>query len=166
MGIGIKPDAAVIGIPVSDISVRYRSIPVPDWVPLLRYRTGTDIGILFHLVPDWPDAGRSGIFKNCRKEERGTPCTSTLLTLERDTPILHFHPRLLMVLNLLYDVDKSYVKAGRPRKSSPESKLWPVIGCVSSASAFRNRGQSSTAGHGLVRYCPAMVTIFSKKIFS
>jgi hypothetical protein len=48
MGIGIKSDAAVIGIPVSDISVRHLSFPVPDWVPLFRYRTGTGIGILFH----------------------------------------------------------------------------------------------------------------------
>jgi hypothetical protein len=49
MGIGIKVDAAGIGIPASYISVRYRSIPVPDWDPLFRYRTGSGIGISVHF---------------------------------------------------------------------------------------------------------------------
>jgi hypothetical protein len=31
MGIGIEVDAAGIGIPASSNSVRYRSIPAPDW---------------------------------------------------------------------------------------------------------------------------------------
>jgi hypothetical protein len=48
MGIGIEVDAAVIGISASCVSVRYRSIPVQDWVPLFRYRTGSGIGIFVH----------------------------------------------------------------------------------------------------------------------
>jgi hypothetical protein len=35
LGIGIEADAAGIGIPASSISVRHRSIPVPDWDPLI-----------------------------------------------------------------------------------------------------------------------------------
>ncbi len=35
MGIGIEADAAGIGIPASSISVRYRSIPVPDFGTLI-----------------------------------------------------------------------------------------------------------------------------------
>jgi hypothetical protein len=44
-GAGIEADAAGIGIPASGISVWYRSILVPDWVPIIRYRTDTGIGI-------------------------------------------------------------------------------------------------------------------------
>ncbi len=35
LGIGGEADAASIGIPASGISVRYRSIPVPDWGTLI-----------------------------------------------------------------------------------------------------------------------------------
>jgi hypothetical protein len=35
MDIAIEADAAGIGIPASSISVRYRSIPVPDWGTLI-----------------------------------------------------------------------------------------------------------------------------------
>jgi hypothetical protein len=44
----MKADAAGIGIPASLISVQYRSIPVPDLVPLFRYQIGSGIGIIFH----------------------------------------------------------------------------------------------------------------------
>jgi hypothetical protein len=37
-------------------------------------------------VPDRPDAGQSGIYKNCRKDERCTPCTSILFEVDRNTP--------------------------------------------------------------------------------
>jgi hypothetical protein len=39
---------AGIGIPASCVSVRYRSIPVPDWVLLSRYLTGSGIGVFVH----------------------------------------------------------------------------------------------------------------------
>jgi hypothetical protein len=48
LGIGIKADAAGIGIPASDISFRYRSIPVQDWVPLFCYRIGSGICNIFY----------------------------------------------------------------------------------------------------------------------
>ncbi len=35
MGIGNEADAASIRIPASSISVRYRSIPAPDWGTLI-----------------------------------------------------------------------------------------------------------------------------------
>ncbi len=44
-GIGIKADVAGVGILAFDISVRYRNIPVPDWVPLFWYRPDSGIGI-------------------------------------------------------------------------------------------------------------------------
>ncbi len=49
--------------------------PVPDWVPLFRYRTGsgdtrlTECCTVLHF----------GIYKNCRLVERHTPCTSILV---------------------------------------------------------------------------------------
>jgi hypothetical protein len=39
LGTGIKADSAGIGIRTSDISVRYQSIPVSDWVPLFCFRS-------------------------------------------------------------------------------------------------------------------------------
>jgi hypothetical protein len=39
-----------VGIQSSVISVRYRSIPVPDRVLLLQYQTGSGIGIFFILI--------------------------------------------------------------------------------------------------------------------
>ncbi len=62
------------------------------------------------------------------------------------------------MLLLLYDVEKSYVNAGMPecwRKVSPASAFLPAVN-FGPASAFRHQGQSGTAGHGLVRHCPAM----------
>jgi hypothetical protein len=47
-GIGIEADAAGIDIPASCILVRYRSIPVQDWVLLSLYRTGSGIGVFVH----------------------------------------------------------------------------------------------------------------------
>ncbi len=47
-GIGIEADAAGIGIPAPCISVRHRGIPVPYWVLLSRYGTGSGIGIFLH----------------------------------------------------------------------------------------------------------------------
>jgi hypothetical protein len=63
------------------------------------------------------------------------------------------------VLLLLYDVEKSFVNAGMPecwRKVSPATAFLPAVNFFSPASAFRHQGQSGTAGHGLVRHCPAM----------
>ncbi len=34
--------------------------------------------------------------------------------------------------------------------------IFPLVNCVSLASAFRHRGQCGTAGHGSARHCPAM----------
>jgi hypothetical protein len=44
----MEANTAGIGIPASCILVRYRSIPVPDWVLLSRYRTGSGIGVFVH----------------------------------------------------------------------------------------------------------------------
>jgi hypothetical protein len=38
-GIGIEIGAAGLGIPAFIFSVRYQSIPVPDWISLFRFRT-------------------------------------------------------------------------------------------------------------------------------
>jgi hypothetical protein len=44
--------AAGIGIPASLVSVRYRRIPVPDWVSLFRYRNGSCIVFFIVTVLD------------------------------------------------------------------------------------------------------------------
>ncbi len=62
LGIGIEVDAAGISIPASCISVRYWSIPVPDWVPFLfRYRTGSGIRIFVHSYTGLTGCGQSNI---------------------------------------------------------------------------------------------------------
>jgi hypothetical protein len=43
------------------------------------------------------------------------------------------------------------------KKVCPASLVLPLVRQVSPASAFRHRCQSGTAGHGLIRQCPAMV---------
>jgi hypothetical protein len=50
LGIGIEADAAGIGI--QQLSPVLRSIPVPDWVSLFRYRAGSGIDIFFIPVPE------------------------------------------------------------------------------------------------------------------
>ncbi len=56
------PSTACIVFLASGISVRYRSIPVPDLDPY--FTTGLVVlvsAFLFIPAPDWPDAGQSGI---------------------------------------------------------------------------------------------------------
>jgi hypothetical protein len=47
--------------------------------------------------------------------ERETQCTSKLQVVESDTTCTSYR-QLLMVLSLLYDIEKSYVNAGMPNK--------------------------------------------------
>ncbi len=52
--------------------------PVPEHFgtepsPPIRYRTGSGLCILFIQAQDLPDAGQSGIYKNCTKEENVHP---------------------------------------------------------------------------------------------
>jgi hypothetical protein len=54
MVIGIEADAAGIGIMAFIFSVRYRSIPVPDWVSL------SSIGTSFHSSTELTRCGQSG----------------------------------------------------------------------------------------------------------
>jgi hypothetical protein len=94
-GIGIEVDAAGIGIPASCISVRYKSIPVPDWVPIFRYQTGSGIGIFVHSgtgLTGCQTVRHSGIQERCTPSRSillavkgDTPCTSILLAVVRDT---------------------------------------------------------------------------------
>jgi hypothetical protein len=88
----IKADAAGIGIPASDISVRYRyrSILVPDWIRYFRYRTGSDSCILFHSgtgLTGCRTVWHSGIYMR-------TPCTSLLLVVER-----HIRASMLLLVD-------------------------------------------------------------------
>jgi hypothetical protein len=61
----------------SEISVQNRSIPVPQWVSLFRYRTGYGFCILFHS-----GIGLTGCRTVWRKGVLCT-CTSTLLVVKR-----------------------------------------------------------------------------------
>jgi hypothetical protein len=99
-----------------------------------RYRTGSsypDTGqvpasaFLFIPVPDWLDAGQSDIPALIKKS---TPRTSTLQTEGSGKWYTkNFHGRLVLVLLVLYDVEKSNAIAGMPdcwRKFSPASALY------------------------------------------
>ncbi len=67
-----------IGNSTSRISVRYyHSIPVADWVHLFRYRTVSDIGIIFHSGIECQTVRHSGIYKNLSGGGKGCICTST-----------------------------------------------------------------------------------------
>ncbi len=77
---------------------------------------------------------------------------------------LHAHTRLPLVLNLSFDVQKSYKDAGMPGKVSPALAFLRSVNSVNPASALQHHSQSDTAGHGLVRHCPAM--LFSCKQIS
>ncbi len=129
MGIGIKVDAADIRIPAADISVRYWRIPTLDGVPLVRYRTGSGICVLYHSGAGltgccWkgghPACTYCWLYKDTLRVHTVlllVSCTSILLAWWRDTLHVHttgagqeyllFHIRLVVVLNLLCDVDKS-----------------------------------------------------------
>jgi hypothetical protein len=92
----IKTDAAGIGIShlcpeLEPFGTEPRPlIPVPDWFrPLHTFYSG-----IYNLY---------GIYKNCTKEEKSTPCIAYSVTLERDTPCKP-KTRLLMMLNLSFDV--------------------------------------------------------------
>ncbi len=130
--------------------------------------TGTELvpasAFLFIPVPNWLDAGQSDITA-FKKGYTLHVHTASVGDSERDTHAvqwytLHVHRQLLMVLFLLYDIEKSYVNAGMSecwRKVSPASAFLPVVSCLSPASVFRHRVQSGTAGHGLFRHCPVLV---------
>ncbi len=98
-----------------------------------QYRTGfpySGTGLvpasefLFIPVPDWlllvVVKGKSSALPNCRKWKV-------------------IHPRLLMVLFLLYDIKKSYVNARMP-EISPALAFLSVVSCLSPTSAFRHQG--------------------------
>ncbi len=135
-----------IGPPASYISVRYRSIPVPDRVPSLRYRTGPVPHLLYFSFRYWTDRMPDSVaFRHLQNPyEGGTAYSPHLLTacggktscrvhtaggvktprmyvllVMRDT--LHVHIWLLVSLNLLCDVGKSYGNAKMSRKISPAS---------------------------------------------
>jgi hypothetical protein len=85
----IHADAAGIGIPASSISVRYRSIPVLNWVPIItvwdwfRYQ----LFCWFRYRTDWmPDSPAfRHLKKTLYKSEKGcihTPRTSTLQAMD------------------------------------------------------------------------------------
>jgi hypothetical protein len=110
MGIGIEVDAAGIGILASCISVRYRSIPVPNWISLFRYRTGSGIGIFVHSGTGLTGCRTVRHLKKGYTRHVHTAGCGNGYTLQ----VLR---QLLMVFFLLCDIEKSYVNAGLPEKS-------------------------------------------------
>jgi hypothetical protein len=73
-----------------------------------------------------------------------------------DSPSFH---RLLLVLYLIYDVEKSYINAGMLEcrgKVRPASAFSTLVNCLSPASVFLHQGKSGAADHGLVWHCPPM----------
>ncbi len=117
-------------------------VPLPDW-----FRK--ESALFFIPVPDWPDAGQSGIYKKCTNGERHTLCACILLVEERKT--IRTSMDFLMLTNYKYILECR-------EKVSPTSAFLPVICCISPApSAFRYQGQPGTAGCGLFRHCPDLV---------
>ncbi len=86
--------------------------PVPDWVPLLRYRTGSASELLFIPVPNWLHAGQSDI-PAFKKDvggggERETQCTSKLLVVESNTPCTSTNSCWWCYSCNMYDIENSY----------------------------------------------------------
>ncbi len=75
--------------------------------PLIPVWTDPASAFLFIPVPDWLNAGQSDIPALTKKS---TPRTSTLQTGSGKWYTLYAHRRLLLVLWMLYDVEKSYVR--------------------------------------------------------
>jgi hypothetical protein len=73
--------------------VRYRSIPIPDWVSLLRYRTGfpySGTGLVPASAVFFPSGTRMircrKVWRSaikCTNADKETPCTSTQLAVRR-----------------------------------------------------------------------------------
>jgi hypothetical protein len=138
--------------PVSGLSVRYRSIPVPKWVPLFQYWTGSGVGIFFlygtgltgcrtvrhssilkkiYIHPECPHCKQGGRRYTLHVHaadvgggERYIHCTSKLPSGKKYT--LHINRRLLMVLFLAYKMLKNHINAEMPecqKKVSPASGI-------------------------------------------
>jgi hypothetical protein len=93
MGNGIEPEAA-------GISVQCRSVQIPNWAPLFRYRTGSGIGIFVSS-----GAGLTGFrtFKtNYEGRKRYIMHVQTADGGKEYTLHVHTQPRLM--LNLLFDI--------------------------------------------------------------
>ncbi len=126
-------------------------IPVPDWVHLLRYRIGSGIGLYFIQVPDWPNAGQSGILAF---EKHFTK-------INRITYSLHVHTGRAGLGCTLWPVPTSphywWWKGVHPTRSycggQTDFTLHKHIHCVGQ---FRHHGAPGTDGHGLVRHCEPM----------
>ncbi len=62
-----------------------------------------------------------------------------------------------MEILFLYDIEKSYVNAGMPEKSSQASEFLPVVSCLCPALAFRHQGlvwyRLFTDYYGIVQLC-------------
>ncbi len=91
--------------------------PVPDWVPLFRYRTGSGIRIFVHSgtgltgqsdIPAFQKAVVGG-------GERETQCTSKLQVAESDTPFTSIDS--CWWCYSCYIILKNLVNAGMPEKS-------------------------------------------------
>ncbi len=112
-------------------AMRYRSIPVPDLVPLFRYRTGSSV-FLFIPIPDLLDAGQSDI-------------PAPLYTLHVHTAVGGNEYTLHVRRQQLNDVILAiwYLNAGMSecrRNVSPASAFHSVVSCLSPASAIRHQG--------------------------
>ncbi len=123
-----------------------------------RWPEGCEINIFAVLSlskkAKWFDAGQSGI----PALTKNTLCMSTLQTEGSGKwYILHVHRRLLLVLSAVWcwKIIRKCRKAGE--KLVRHRHFLPAVNFFSPASAFQHQGQSGTAGHRLVRHCPAMV---------
>ncbi len=134
---------------------------------------------LFIPVPDWLDVGQSDIpaFKKgvhparpyCWWWWKGYPCSARpncrLWKVQKRFK-MHVYRQLVVVLFLLYYIEKSYVNAGMSecrRKVGPASAFLPVVSCISSPSVFRHQG---SVRYRWSRIIPAFAQLVPFRFFS
>ncbi len=152
LGIGIEADAAGIGIPASCISVLYWSNRVPRTGSRPYPGTGVVPPKHRHIVHS--GTGLTG----CRTVRHSGIDKNVHLASLHCKRWNGIHGWLWWCYSCCMML-KTHENAGIPerrRKVSPTSACLPEVTFFSPASAFRHKNQSGTAGHGLVRHCPAM----------
>ncbi len=161
LGIGIEETNAGIGIPASQILVRYRAKKMPDCASLVRYRTCSGIVSFFQS-----GTGLTG----CQTVWHSDISIYKYMDIDMDMQHGHGHALWTWTCSMGMDTQHSFDNVAciwtmdmhgcrnANKKFSPASLVFCLFSMLSPASAFRHRGQSGTASHGLVvSACPAML---------
>ncbi len=134
-----------ISIPAFSNSVRYRSIPVPDWDSLFRYWAGSGIDIFFHPGTEMIRCRtfrRSGMKKTVwKRKKRNTLHVYIAGDVEANTQQIHtagiyrkWDPCCLTCFMMLINAGIQECQI----KVIPASAFLPAVNFVSPASVFRH----------------------------